>query len=190
MRDLPPISVDLDGVVVRPPFGLNVTISRSVGRPLLGAELREPSARVSRLRALLEIGRFGFRRPLPGVREALADLATLRTVHILSARSHTGRRTTERWLDRQGLLPHIAAVHLSPGGVPARHFKLRTVQALGIDEHVDDDPGTADYLARHAGVTVYLCDWPRSRGLDFPKGVVRVEDLAGAVRALSGASDP
>jgi phosphoglycolate phosphatase-like HAD superfamily hydrolase len=186
MAELPPISVDLDGVVVRPPFGLNVVISRSVGRPLLGAELREPSTRVSRLRALMELGRFGFRRPLPGVREALAELATLRTVHFLSARSHAGRRTTERWLERNGLLHYATAVHLSPGGVPSRHFKLRTVQALGITEHVDDDPGTADYLARHAGVTVYLCDWPRSRGLDFPKGVVRVEDLAGVTSLLRG----
>ena len=41
MVELPPISVDLDGVVVRPPFGLNVTISRSIA---LVSQPRCPSA--------------------------------------------------------------------------------------------------------------------------------------------------
>src|ERR1051325_9184130 len=148
MAELVPITIDLDGVVVRPPFGLNIMIGRRIGRPLLPDELREPPG-FSRLRALMERGRFGFRRPLPGVREAMAEIAKLRTVHILSARSHAGRRSTERWLERHGLASHVAAVHLNPGGVPSPHFKLLTARSLGVTEHVDDDPATADYLARH-----------------------------------------
>ena len=185
----------MDGVVVSPPLGWNVAISRKVNRPLLevSGEVHATSdgrgpggaAPASMLRSWLEWGRYSLRRPMPGVAKGLAELARVRAIHVVSARSHAGRHLTERWLETRGLRAHIADIHLKPAGVPSFHFKYQTLRALGIREHVDDDGSTADYLARHGGIRVYLCDWPRNRGLDYAPGVQVVPSLTALARLLA-----
>lgn len=186
----PPIGVDLDGVVVRPPFGWNISISRRVNLPLRAGDTAEapPGRQPSFLRSWLEMGRYRFRRPMPQVKEAFAELASVRDIHVVSARSHWSRHFTEHWLERHGLLQFVTRIHLKPGQVPSPHYKLDVLQRLGIKEHIDDDGATADYLARHGGITVYLCDWPRNRGLVYPGTVQPVPDIVHVVRLLSQGS--
>ena len=94
-----------------------------------------------------------------------------------------------RWLRRHGLAPYIADVHLNDAHLPSAQFKLYTLRRLGATEHVDDDGATAYYLAFHGGVTVYLCDWPRNRGLPYPASVRVVRGLAGVAGALRAGAD-
>lgn len=180
--DLPPLTLDLDGVIVRPPLGRNVAISRRLDLPPLPTTIRyvDTGTRWRHtywlLRSGLEIARYSGRRPLPGVREALAELAERRRLLVLSGRRWVVRPLVWRWLARHGLAEYVAEVHLNDAHLPSAQFKLHMAQRLGVAEHVDDDGATAYYLARH-GITVYLCDWPRNRGLPYPPGVRPVRDL-------------
>ncbi len=186
--DRPSLTLDLDGVIVRPPLGRNVAISRRLDLPPLPATVRQVDPRPRwrytywLLRSGFEIARYSGRRPLPGVREALAALAERRRLLVLSGRRWVVRPLVWRWLARNGLAAYVAEVHLNDAHLPSALFKLYTTQRLGVAEHVDDDGATAYYLARH-GLTVYLCDWPRNRGLPYPPSVRVVPDL-GAVASL------
>lgn len=180
---LPPIGLDMDGVVVSPPLGWNFSISRRLDAAPLTATERAAVEREDGVHAtgglhwLITAARYSFRRSLPGVGAAVAALAAKREVHIVSARSAANRRYVEGWLAGQGLLPHITAIHLNAAGLTPARFKLATLTKLGITEHVDDDGATAYYLASQAGVSVYLCDWPRNRDLPYPASVRRVASL-------------
>jgi hypothetical protein len=178
--DLPPIGVDLDGVIVRPPFGWNVAISRRVLTPKSTDELkwvraREPGSLSSLVQRLL---RYAMRRPLRGVPEGVHLLAASRRIHIVSARNVVVQAAVEDWLEQHGLKQYIAGgVHLNDTGLPGPYFKLAQLQRLGITEHVDDDGATAEYLARYGGISVYLCSWPRNCDLEYASRVHRVADL-------------
>ncbi|MBX5490401.1 MAG: hypothetical protein IRZ14_04525 [Chloroflexi bacterium] len=183
MDRLPVLGLDLDGVLVQPPLGWNVAISRRLALPRLPAEV--PRLRLDTrwrqnywlARTGLEIARYAGRRPLPGVAEALAALATVRQLEVVSGRRWVVRPLVRRWLERHGLAPYIAAVHLNDRPLASAQFKLWLLMTRGIAEHVDDDGATAYYLARHGVDAVYLCDWPRNRGLPYPPSVRRVRDL-------------
>ena len=188
--DRPLLALDLDGVIVRPPLGWNVAISRRLDVPALPA-LVQPVGAHTRwgrnywlVRAGLELARYSGRRPLPAVREALAELAEVRRLCILSGRRWVVRPLVRRWLARHGLAEYVADVHLNDVQRPSAQFKLWTLQRLGIGEHVDDDGATAYYLASRAAVVVYLCDWPRNRGLPYPPTVRAVRDLSDVARLL------
>lgn len=183
----------MDGVIVAPPLGINLSISRRLHiAPLTPEETAraQPAAQpqlagsgpfwrwVNRLR-------YAGRRPLPGVREALAALAQRRELHIVSARSAANRPDVERWLAEHGLAEYIAAVHLNAANLAPPRFKLAVLANLGIAEHVDDDGATAYYLAMQGRVRVYLCDWPRNRGLPYPDEVRRVASLHEVARLLT-----
>jgi len=182
-RDRPTLALDLDGVVVRPPLGWNVAISRRLDTPplpepvpTLGLE-RRWRQRYWLARSALEVARYGGRQPLPGVREALARLATVRRLVVVSGRRWVVRPLVRRWLARHGLAAFVADVYLNDVALPSAQFKLWTLRRLGIGEHVDDDGATAHYLASHGAVIVYLCEWPRNRGLPYPPGVRPVPSL-------------
>jgi hypothetical protein len=189
----PGIGLDLDGVIVRPPLGWNVAISRRLDLPPLPTRIERPGAPVGwrrsfvLLRSALEVARYLARRPMPEVRDALAELATRRHPVVVSGRSWLVRALVERWLERYGLAPYVAAVYLNDVALPSAQFKLSVLQRLGIGEHVDDDGATALYLARH-GIAVYLCDWPRNRGLPYPTNVQPVRSLLEVPRRLQPAS--
>jgi hypothetical protein len=167
----PVTTLDFDGVICNPPFGRNIGISRTFLDPAADAiPARVPPRWLSVPGDYL---RFNFRRPLPGVREALASLGELRTIVIL-----TGRRNEPgRWLRRYHMDGLVDRVVVNDTMLRSPHFKLRLVEELGAAEHVDDDGRTAQLLAQRSSVRVYLRDWPRNRDLELAPGVTRVADL-------------
>lgn len=168
---LPLLTLDLDGVTCRPPFGVNLGIHRSFLDP--AAAPRPARAYPRWLNAPLDHLRFDLRAPMPGVRAALQALRTVRRLAIV-----TGRRTAPtdwlRWHHLDGLVDEVVVNHTA---LKSPHFKLEALRRLGADEHVDDDPRTAQLLAQTSTVRVFLCDWPRNRGLHYDSRIERVNDL-------------
>lgn len=168
---LPLLTLDFDGVICRPILGMNVGIQRT----FLDPAAPPPPARVYPrwLNAPIDHLRFDFRSPMPGVHEALRALATARRLIIV-----TGRRTQPTWwLRRHGLDGLVERVVVNDTGLKSPHFKLEALRALGAEEHVDDDPRTAQLLAEATGTRVFLCDWPQNRDLPYDARVDRVRDL-------------
>ena len=179
MSELPLLTVDLDGVICRPPLGLNLGISRRV----LDPDAPPPRAFVPPrwLAAPLDAARFELRWPLPEARDALATLSALRRVVVL-----TGRRSSpQRWLRRHGLAEFVERVVINDGADASPHFKLRCLHELGAAEHIDDDARTALLLAQRGQSRIYLRDWPRNRHLSAAESVTRVGNLLELARLLS-----
>ena len=175
---LPILTVDLDGVVCGPLFGLNLGIHRG----FLDPDAPPPRAKVPprRLSRLVDHARFDLRRPLRGAREALIELRALRTLVLL-----TGRRSSPaHWLRRHGLADLVDEVIVNSTPLASPHFKLDAIAVLGAAEHIDDDGRTAQLLAQRSQARSFLCDWPRNRGLPLDPGVTRVADLGALVRLL------
>ena len=172
--DRPIITIDLDGVVCAPLFGLNLGIHDT----FLDPDVPPPTARVwpRWLGAPLDPLRFDARRPLKDAKEALHRIAIHRTVVLL-----TGRRSAPSyWLRWYSLAEFYDDVVVNEGDLKSPHHKLEQVRRLGAVEHIDDDARTAQLLAEEAGSTVYLRDWPRNRGVHLHERVRRVPNL-GAV---------
>ena len=178
LRDgLPLLTIDMDGVICEPPFGRNLGIHRAFLDPAAPPRpARAPRRWFSRI---VDPVRFELRRPLPGAREALAELRALRTLVLL-----TGRRSPpDRWLRRHGFATLLDGVVINETPIRSPHFKLEAITQLGAVEHIDDDGQTAQLLAQRSGAQPYLRDWPRNRGLPYDERVRRVADL-GALAAL------
>ena len=174
----PLLTIDLDGVICSPPLGQNIGIHRGFLDP--GDEPARARIPPRRLSALWDPARFELRRPLPGAREAMAELARVRRLVVL-----TGRRTSPaRWLTRHGLAGFVEAVVINEGPLSSPHYKLEQVGELGAAEHIDDDPRTVQLLAQRASCRVFLRDWPRSRSLPYAPGVECVRDLHELARLL------
>lgn len=180
---LPLLTLDLDGVVCAPVFGLNVGIHRSFLDP--DAPPR-PAVIWPRLVAgPWDRARYNLRRPLLEAREALPVLARARRLVLL-----TGRRTDPSgWLRRHRLDGYFERVVYNRGPLRSAHYKLHAVHEIGPEAHVEDDPRTAQLLAQEAGVTVYLRDWPRNRDLDFAERVTRIATLSDLAARLGPPGD-
>ena len=167
----PLMTVDMDGVFCEPPLGQNLGIHRTFYEP---AATPHP-ARVYPhwLNAPLDRMRFDFRRPVPGARDALLRLATVRRLVVV-----TGRRTRPNWWlhhhDFDGL---FEAVYVNQSNFGSAHYKQTLLRHLQPAEHVEDDGRTAQLLAQTGDALVYLCDWPRNRGLPLDPRIVRVAGL-------------
>ena len=168
---LPLLTVDLDGVIAAPLFGVNLGIGRSFFDPDAPPACALVPPRW--LSAPVDHARFDLRRPLPGVAAALARLREVRRVVVL-----TGRRSSPRpWLRRHGLAALVDDVVLNATPLRSPYYKLEAVASLGAVEHIDDDAGTAQLLAERSPAVSYLRDWPRNRGLPLHERVRRVADL-------------
>jgi hypothetical protein len=168
----PIVTLDLDGVICSPPFGINLGISRAFLDPAVPPRPARVPARWWSVP--FDHARFDLRRPLPGVASALAEVHALREVVLL-----TGRRTSPvPWLRRYGLDVHIDRVVINETALRSPHFKLEAIEQIGAIEHVDDDGRTAQLIAERAVARVYLCDWPRNRGPRYHERVTRVANLA------------
>ena len=55
-------------------------------------------------------------------------------------------------------------------------FKEAVLRVRDAALHIDDDAATCALLASNV-VEVGLVSWPRNRGLDYPDGVTRCDDL-------------
>ena len=190
----PLISFDLDGVLVRPPGGRNLTMGRNLSpRPADAAALRhrgeaQPSRWDRLLMRTYYRARYAGRSPMAGAAALLEAAAQRHRLIALSGRSWRGRAQTERWLQKHGLRQRLRAVVLNDTRLPAAQFKLEAAQRLAVGRHVDDDAATAALLAQ-AGIPVDLIDWPCNRGLAFPAGVQRWADLAALAEALRAADE-
>ena len=187
---LPPISMDMDGVICTPFLGTNIAISRKMGLPPLPAQVREFSGEhrraYQRLRRRWEMVRYLGRKPLPDIREGLEALARVRRPVLVTGRSWFARHLIQRWLERHDLAGFFADVLPNNTDLATAHFKLWTAQRLGHHEHVDDDGSVAYFMANH-GIRVFLRDWPRNRGLPYPDGVTVYHHLSEVAEALSHA---
>ena len=184
MPVLPPISMDMDGVICTPFLGKNIAISRKLTLPPLPASVREsgPEGRraYQRLRHRWEMVRYMGRRPLPGIREELEAITRVRRPVLVTGRSWFARRLIHHWLERFELAGYFDKVLPNNTDLATSQFKLWTARRLGHNEHVDDDGSVAYYMANQ-GVRIFLRDWPRNRGLPYPANVTvykRLEEVA------------
>ena len=174
----PILTFDLDGVLCRPPLGIN---------PGRGQRKVRGAAGKRGLLWATERWRYGGRRPMPGAIAGFRLLAETWDCRILSARSEEARPATEAWLRRH--LGEVAEINLRPDWheAPAA-YKARRVGELGALAHFEDDPHTASWVADVIGA-VFLIDWWRNRWLNVPnvRRITRIEQAAGPLEALLGA---
>lgn len=171
-RDTRPLmTVDMDGVFCEPPLGQNLGIHRTFYDP---SATPHPARVYPRwLNAPLDRLRFDFRRPMPGARDALMRLATVRRLVVV-----TGRRTRPDWWLRHHQFEGLfEAVYVNRSAHGSAHYKQTLLQHLQPTEHVEDDGRTAQLLAQTGETQIYLCDWPRNRGLALDPRIVRVDGL-------------
>jgi len=176
----PVMTIDLDGVVCGPLLGQNLGIHQT----LLDPEAPPPAGRAwpRWLGGPLDHLRFDLRRPLHGAQNALERLSQQRRLVLL-----TGRRSDPSyWLRWYGLESFYSQVVINEGALKSPHHKLEQVARLGAVEHVDDDGRTAQLLANRSEARVYLCDWPRNRGIDLDPAVRRVANLEALADLIEG----
>lgn len=166
----PLVTFDLDGVLCRPPFGINPGSGRNKRRDARGKRS---------LLWLTERWRYAFRRPMPRAVDGFNAIARVADVCVLSARGEQARPATEAWFRRYfGFVP---VLHLRPGWEEtSAQFKARRVRELGAYAHFEDDPFTAGWIAELVE-RVFLVDWPRNRWLPVRANIQRVRGVADAV---------
>ncbi|MEO6396958.1 MAG: hypothetical protein ABIP13_00670 [Tepidiformaceae bacterium] len=170
----PLLTFDLDGVICRPPFGIN---------PGKGQKKSRTGEGRRNLLWMTERARYLGRRPMPGAPDGLRLLAQRYECQVVSARSAEAAPYTESWL-RKNIGVEIP-LNLRPSWreKPAQ-FKARRVAELLPIAHFEDDPHTAAWLAEILPA-VFLVDWPRNRWLDLPN-VHRIHRLEEALVILDG----
>lgn len=171
---LPPLSMDMDGVICTPFMGRNIAISRKLVLPTMPGSVRESTVEsrraYQRLRRRFEFVRYMGRKPLPDVPAGLEALVQVRRLVLVTGRSWHAKHLIRHWLERHDLARFFDDLLPNNTDLKTAHFKLWTAQRLGHAEHVDDDGSVAYYLANN-GVHVFLRDWPRNRRLPYPTGV-------------------
>lgn len=168
------LTFDVDGVLCRPPFGIN---------PGKGLGKRRDATGKKSLLWMTERWRYRFRRPMPGAVEGLRTFMQQYECHVLSARGDIGRAQLEGWFVRYfGQCPPL---HLRPHWrETSAGFKARMAAELHPLAHFEDDPHTAGWLAELIPA-VFLVDWPRNRWLQTAR-VHRIARLLDAEPALRG----
>jgi hypothetical protein len=167
------VTFDLDGVLCRPPFGIN---PGGLRRP--GSKRRTDA--IQWLAHHSEGWRYALRRPMPGAIDGFRQVREFADCIVLTARGEVARAATERWFHRYlGEVPRIEMrtdLH-----VPSPQFKRCRVAELGSVAHLEDDPNTALLIA--ASVPVFLVDWRRNRTLRG-ENIVRIGGVLEAVEQL------
>lgn len=168
----PLLTFDLDGVICRPPFGINPGNGRNKSRHGEGTR---------NILWLTERWRYMARKPMPGARHGLELLSERFDCQVISARSTQASAYTAAWF-RKSIGLDIR-LNLRPGWRerPAQ-FKARRVAELKPLAHFEDDPHTAQWLAELLPA-VFLVDWPRNRWLDLAN-VHRISRLEDALPVL------
>ncbi|MFQ5934441.1 MAG: hypothetical protein ACE5KI_07345 [Dehalococcoidia bacterium] len=181
------IGIDLDGVVCRPPFGLNLTIGRG---PYRGWEDQHVASalrfRKSAFRVLFNHLKYIGRIPMSDARVALPSIKQYRDLALVTSRTALVHRLVESWLERHEMLNLFESVYTNDTGLPSPEFKWQVLSERGIEEFVDDDGRVADFLGRKGLNRIFLRDWPRNRGYQYPDNVVRVSSLKEVSEHLAG----
>ena len=120
--------------------------------------------------------------PREGALEAVRSAKQRGSVIVLTGRHERGRPQTESWLSRHGFAEFVDTVVMNASDLKSARYKEAYLRDRDATLHIDDDAATAALLARN-GTAVALADWPRNRGLAYPDGVTRCDDMS-AVREL------
>lgn len=154
----PLITFDIDGVLCRPPHGINP--GKGIGKK------RRTAGKWSPL-WLTERWRYLHRDPMPGAVPGWKSLTSDFDCRVVSARSEIARSYTEEWFERH--FGEVPEVHLRPSWrESSAGFKVRKLGELNPVAHFEDDPHTAGWLADMLPV-VFLVDWPRNHWLQHAK---------------------
>jgi hypothetical protein len=168
----PVLTFDLDGVLCRPPFGIN---------PGKGTGKQPGTKGKKGLLWYTEGWRYRGRKPMPGAMSRLRELSTVYDCKVVSARGEAARPLTEAWFRRY--LGYCPELYLRPHWrETSAAFKARKVVQLGAAAHFEDDPHTAAWLSELIP-RVFLVDWPRNRWLTRPN-VQRIVTLSQALTPL------
>ena len=192
--DKPFISFDFDGVICRPPFGMNAVLGRELHDEELPENIRMvdgPAANPARriylnLRALFfENAKYFGRDPMIGAREGIIAVSQYRTPVIITGRSYLAKNIISAWLKKYNMEQYFAAIYANNTALPTRQFKLLMLRRLNIEEHVDDDGAITYYLATKGIRQLYLRDWPRNIGLPYPGNVQHFTNIIEIARSLA-----
>ncbi len=168
----PLLTFDLDGVLCRPPLGINPGSGRGKRRDARGR---------AGILWITERWRYVGRRPMPGALEAFTRLGERFDCRVVTARGEAARPLTERWFRRYlGVVPPLV-MRPAPSETSAQ-FKVRVLRELQPVAHFEDDPFTAAWAAEIVP-RVFLVDWRRNRWLEA-ENVARVRSVADAVPLL------
>ncbi len=172
MTDRKLLTFDLDGVLCRPPFGINPGSGRGKSRDTTGKR---------HLTWYTEPGRYLWRRPMPGAVAGFQRLSETHDCRVLSARAGHSLDHTKGWFRRYFDVEPTIYLRPTWEETPAR-FKTRMVQELGAFAHFEDDPHTAQWVAELIP-HVFLIDWRRNRWLEGPN-IHRIQTIRDAVELL------
>ena len=185
--DKPLIGIDMDGVICRPPLGLNIPIapgpySESSSPP--GQRQAPRGLSLLALKLLLKLKYFA-RPPLPDALVGIKAISEHRTPVLVTSRNGAGSELIDAWLRKYELASFFKEIHPNNLGLSSPDFKWLMCFRLGIREFVDDDGRVADHLSRKGLDTVFLRDWPKNRGYDYLPNVTRVQSLSEVADTLA-----
>lgn len=168
------LTFDMDGVLCRPPFGIN---------PGRGAGKSRDAAGKRGVLWLTEGWRYHFRHPMPGAVDGFKMLAEQHRCVVVTARGAPAARLTRAWFERHfGFVPEL---HMRPGWQEtSAQFKARKMRELRPAAHFEDDPFTALWVSELVP-RVFLVDWPRNSHV-AATNIHRIRTLAEAEPLLRG----
>lgn len=168
----PRLTFDLDGVLCRPPFGIN---------PGSGRHKRRDATGKKGALWLTEGWRYHGRRPMPGAVEGFRALQEQFDCVVVTARGLPAESLTRAWFNRHfGFVPEL---HMRPSWEEtSAQFKARKMAELQPFAHFEDDPFTALWVAELVPA-VFLVDWKRNRWVEAER-VRRIHRLADALPVL------
>lgn len=168
----PRLTFDLDGVLCRPPFGIN---------PGSGKHKRRDATGKKGMLWLTEGWRYHGRRPMPGAVEGFRALQEQFDCVVVTARGLPAESLTRAWFTRHfGFVPEL---HMRPSWEEtSARFKARKMAELQPIAHFEDDPFTALWVVELVPV-VFLVDWRRNRWVEAER-IRRIGTLADAVPVL------
>lgn len=172
MDTRPLLTFDIDGVLCRPPLGIN---------PGRGTGKRRDAKGKSGPLWWSEGWRYRFRKPMPGAVDGFRALSEQYRCAIVTARGKPAESLTRSWFDQHfGFVPEL---HLRPGWEEtSAQYKARKMRELAPVAHFEDDPFTAAWVAELVP-QVFLVDWPRNRELSA-SNIHRVRKVADAFQYL------
>jgi hypothetical protein len=172
MPERPLLTFDMDGVLCRPPFGINPGTAKGKRRDARGKR---------GIAWFTERWRYHFRRPMPGAIEGFKALAQEFEVAVVTARGHAAEGMTRGWLKHHfGVEPRL---YTRPSWhETSAQFKARMAGELRPLAHFEDDPFSAAWVAELVP-RVFVVDWPRNKGLVGPN-ITRISRLEEALAVL------
>lgn len=191
--DKPLISFDFDGVICRPPFGVNTVLGRQLHDDELPEDVRlvdGPATSLQRRiylqgRGLFEDLKYLGRDPMAAAREGIIAVSQYRTPVIITGRSYMAKRIVDAWLKKHGMEKYFSAIYANNTALPTRQFKLYMLRRLNIQEHVDDDGAITYYLATKGIKQLFLRDWPRNVGIPYPANVQHFTNISEIVQTIA-----